>query len=117
MALTAKILDKKFLEFNGVWNTHDALKTISHGHISEYPDKTDSCDISIVKTKDETYFIEDSFADADNFFAFSRSNKDNDVVYLFSNLDECKDVALAIVSERTKIPLKSLQEKYTEFKL
>jgi hypothetical protein len=98
-------IDSKYFDKNQKrWNTHDALGTTNHEHYSHYKDDID-IEIMMVIIEDskeevELYYIEETFDEMNNDFAFDKYNKNKNYVFVFSDIKKCKDKICELLSNK-----------------
>ncbi len=95
----------------GKWNTHAALRTVNHWHISYYggADSVD-CDLMIVQCENGKFFINDNWGnDAKDFHneVFNPFDKKATIVF-FDTFDEVNLRTAQIVSTITGASVSSL---------
>lgn len=112
--LTTIELDPSYRK-NGVWDTHTALKTVSHDHYSEY-DSEPSCDLMIIETEDGKFYIGESF-DGDGRGhpkVFCVSGERN-IVELYDTFEEAENNIIQVLSELTGFPVENLNKHRINF--
>jgi len=82
------------------WDTHNALNTINHNHISCYPDEGDNCDLMIVECANGQFYIEDNWGgDAQGApEAFNPYDEHASPVF-FDNYEDAEKIANKIIEK------------------
>lgn len=104
----------------GGWNTHEALHTVSHGHIDVYNGDPNRDDLSlrIVKTSDGKFFIERESVPEKYVFenVFDTDDK-NGVVWLYDALPEVLEAAIKVASEVSGDSYEKLFDMYGDMQI